>query len=99
MAGPYFAYFILILYTWFSCVKIIQSCNVGLSGLALKSNNSNCLVLVPHRQLGNYRIVLHMMIKNFPTRQSFRLQPTLFKDLLAELSVIDLHFQSFPVGW
>ena len=30
----------------------------GLSGLVLQSNNSNCLVLVMHRQFGNICLVL-----------------------------------------
>ena len=35
--------------------EILQSCGyVGLLGLDLQSNKSNCLVLILHRQLGNY---------------------------------------------
>ena len=48
--------FILILYKWFSCKKNINLANGGLSGLALKSNSSICLVLTPHRQLENYSL-------------------------------------------
>ena len=30
--------------------------DAGLSGLAMQSNSSNCLVLISHRQLGNYLV-------------------------------------------
>ena len=34
--------------------KNVQSCrNFGLFGLAFQNNSSNCLVLIPHRQLEN----------------------------------------------
>ena len=41
--------------TWFSCIKKIgQSCVCWAVGPALQSNSSNYLVLIPHRQLGNF---------------------------------------------
>ena len=56
------------LYTLFCRVKkIVQCCcgYVGLSGLVLQSNISNCLGLILHRQLGKLRphITLHASLK------------------------------------
>ena len=47
-------------FTLLSCMKkIVQSCEyVGLSGLALQRNSSNCLVLIPHKQVGNFIVIL-----------------------------------------
>ena len=50
---------VLSLHTLFSCImNIVQLCRyVRLSCLALQSDSSNCLVLIMHRQLGNYRML------------------------------------------
>ena len=50
--------------TWFGCIKKIgQSCICWAVGPALQSNSSNCLVLIPHRQLGNFvNILKHLTI-------------------------------------
>ena len=56
VAAPYCLNFHL--FTLFSCIKkIVQSCgHVALSYLALQNNSFDCLVLIPHRQLGNLYI-------------------------------------------
>ena len=50
--------FIFNLFTLLNCIKMtIQFCKykcVGMLGLALQSNSSNCLVLMLHRKLGKY---------------------------------------------
>ena len=50
-----------LLFALFSCIKkIVQSCRyVGLLGLSLQSNSSNCLVLILHGQLENFGIFLY----------------------------------------
>ena len=57
MVTPYFTY-LFSCYTLFNCIKkIVQSHGyVGQLGLVEQSNSSNCLVLIPHRQLGNFWI-------------------------------------------
>ena len=60
-------HFLISLFTWFNCMeKIVQSSvYVGLSGLALQqSNSSNCLVLIPHRQVANL-ISCHVNVRSF----------------------------------
>ena len=54
MAASYFTY-LFSLYTLFSCIKkVVQFCRyVGLVGIVLLSNGSNCLVLIPHKHLRN----------------------------------------------
>ena len=49
--------FHLTLFTLFNCIKkIVQFCKyVGLSDLAIQSNSFSCLVLLSHRELGNFR--------------------------------------------
>ena len=50
--------FLISLYTLLRCVKfIVQSCGyVGLSGFALQNSISKCLMLIPHRQLENFKL-------------------------------------------
>ena len=46
---------IILLWFMYSCIKKIwQSCECLAVGPALQSNSSNCLVLILHRQLGNF---------------------------------------------
>ena len=52
------------LFTQFNCIKKIrQSCECWAVGPALQSNISNCLVLIPHRQLGNFLRVYCLVYK------------------------------------
>ena len=53
--------------TWFSCTKKIgQSCIFWAVGPALQSNSFNCLVLILHRQLGNFHMafLIHCWTQN-----------------------------------
>ena len=55
--GIYIRWHLIFFYlcTWFSCIKKIgQSCICWTVRPALQSSSSNCLVLIPHRQLGNF---------------------------------------------
>ena len=45
--------------------KILQSCGyVGLSGLALQYDSSNCLMLIPHKNLRNYVKLIYLHCLN-----------------------------------
>ena len=63
-------FFILLLFTLFSCVKKIgESCGyVGLLSLTFQRNSSNCLALVPHRQLQSVGHIGLISLKSIPAK-------------------------------
>ena len=65
--SSYFTY-LFSSYTLYSFIKkTVQSYGfVGLSGLAIHSNSSNCLVLILHTQLGDFSLYIKDYTKHIP---------------------------------
>ena len=82
--------------TWFSCIKKIgQSCICWAVGSALQSNSSSCLVLIPHRQFGNF--VLNALLGEFSNIDSIYkfYKPTIWSAV--QLLKTESEFKKLPL--